>query len=87
MQLDQAFLTLVSPGIYSVWNVIGNDVYECAGECGEEVSNEEALESCLDAGRLSMYGHADTDAAISAAIKANTYSKVMKFLKKNIQLA
>lgn len=87
MPLDKAFLTLVATAIYAVWNEIGSDVYACAAECGEEVSNEEALESCIDASRLTYAGYKDVDDAIGAAIKEHTYKKVMSFLRKNIQLA
>lgn len=86
MQLDNAFLRLVSPGIYAVWNTIGNDVMNCAEECGESVSNGEAIESCIDADRLAMYGYADANGVIDSAIKDQTYDKTMKFLKKNIKL-
>lgn len=38
--------------VTQVWQQIGHDVLQCAQECGgEELDNESAIESCLDADR------------------------------------
>lgn len=42
--------------INSTWQAIGSDILQCSAECGEEVDNEQAVESCIDADRIVTYG-------------------------------
>lgn len=74
--------------IQEVWQEIGSDTMMCAQECGEEVSNEEAIESCIDADRLTTIAQSpESDAEVSLLIKQHTYTGMMKQLRKELQLA
>jgi DNA-binding MurR/RpiR family transcriptional regulator len=42
--------------VQATWQEIGSDIEQCAAECEEQVSNEEAIETCIDADRIVMYG-------------------------------
>jgi hypothetical protein len=86
MKLDQAFIAAVHPAISAVWQEIGSDVISCSQEMGEDTSNAEAMESVLDADRLTTNGYEAEDKLIEEAIKEHTYSKVEKFLCKHIKL-
>lgn len=87
MKLDKAFITQIDAAVSDVWQEIGSDLYACCAEQGEELTNEEAIESVLDADRMTTFGHPEADALVSEAIKEHGYSKVAKFIGKNISLA
>ena len=87
MKLDQQFIQAVRPAIMQVWNYIGADSYACAQECGERLTNEAALEGCIDADRIAtLCKKPEVDALIGEAIKEHGYGKVMASLKRNIRL-
>lgn len=86
MELNDALK--LKPAIIRTWNEIGSDLVECAAECGEDVSNEEALEACLDADRLLTNGKDSEANDLARKLVAKFgYDKVLKTLAKNIQLA
>jgi hypothetical protein len=95
MKLDKEFLETVTGPIQAVWQYIGSDSYAAAQECGERLTNEAALEGCIDAGRLidcALGGGSKergklADAAVGEAIKQHGYKKVMTYLKRHIKLA
>ena len=85
--LTPEFINLVNNPINNVWQTIGSDLYAVVEECGDTLGNEEAIECCIDANRLTMYGHKDAENAIDNAVKQHGYGKVHKYLCKNIKLA
>lgn len=93
MKLDQQFIELVRGPILDTWQYIGSDCEQCAAEMGERLDNEAAIEGCIDANRLTSCAMGDkakaqaAEAAITEAIKAHKYTKVLKFLSKHIRLA
>ena len=86
MKLDQDFLAVVKPAICYTWSQIGHDVYECGGR----VTNGVAIEACIDADRVSVYGGSDKEKAAKLITEACTkyaYTTVHRFLCKHIKLA
>jgi len=73
--------------INAVWDYIGSDCEQCANECGEELTNEMAIESCIDADRLKTNGHKAADKELHALIEQHGYGPVAKALEKKISLA
>jgi hypothetical protein len=81
MKLDATVIEQVRNPIRKAWNYIAADVYELCGD------NEEALEMCIDANRLSMcVDEPEAEKLVLALVKEHGYSKTLKFLGKNIQL-
>lgn len=85
-KLDQAFADRMHNAIYNVWQQIGSDTISAAAECEESVSNAAALETCIDADRMSTFGHPQEDADLGKAIELYGYKAVMALLKKRIKL-
>ena len=86
--LDNEVLRVVRGPINSVWSTIGTDCEEACAIAGDELTNEIAVEACIDANRIEQFtGRKDVDKYISELIKQHTYAKVLKFLSKNILLA
>lgn len=87
---DPRFTNLVR-AVNSCWQSIGNDIYECAAECGESVTNEQAVESCLDADRLLMYPGGTSGKEANEFVKelcdAGKYSALNKAVRKACRLA
>ena len=79
MELNNDFLKQVEPAILAGWDYINADI-------PGEADNHEAIETTIDANRLTMIGYKDADQLIMQAVKEHGYSKVMKFLVKNIPL-
>lgn len=79
MELNNDFLKQVGPAIINGWNYIAADM-------PEDTDNHEAIETTIDANRLAMIGYKDADQLIMQAVKEHGYSKVMKFLVKNLPL-
>ena len=80
------FTPSVINAVRAVWNEIGSDSIACAQECGEDMTNEAALEGVLDADRMTTFGYPDADKEVSALIKAHSYQKVMRALKTQVKL-
>lgn len=54
---------------YAVWQQIGSDMISACRECGEECTNESAIETCFDADRpLTLLGEAE-EAVCDAAFE------------------
>ena len=49
--------------INNTWQAIGSDILQCAEECGDDVDNEQAVESCIDADHIVTYGGENGKAA------------------------
>lgn len=79
MELNNDFLKQVEMPIIQTWGYVAADM-------PEDTDNHEAIETCIDANRLDMSGHKAADGLIIQAVKEHGYEKVMKFLKKHIQL-
>ena len=86
-KLDKAIIAKLNGPIHNVWNDIGSDVDAVSNEMGEETTNAVAIESCIDAGRLTTNGHKEADELLDVLFKEHGYDKVFKFLNKNIRLA
>jgi hypothetical protein len=87
--LDHAFLAIVRPAIMSTWNYIGSDSEQLAHECGERLTNEAALEGCIDANRLASFAGENgkrADVLVTNAIDVHGYQKVMAYLKRHVRL-
>jgi len=77
-----AEMLVIKPAIRKVWNYIGMDVEDACGN-----NNEEAIEVCIDADRLTMCAdEPEADALVKAVLKTADYSKVLKFLSTAIPL-
>jgi hypothetical protein len=55
---NAALVERLIPAVNACWQAIGSDVMELCGE-DEPYSKEIAIEQCLDANRLAMYGGPD----------------------------
>lgn len=49
--------------VNATWQAIGSDLIASCEECGEQVDNYNAVESCIDADRIVVYGGAYGQAA------------------------
>lgn len=99
--MDEPTFKQLNDAIWSTWQCIGPDVYQAVEEYGEgEVSNADAVESCIDADRLRMYGDPSNHAGLDGSVVGNAaqdlirqlvlahgYEPVLKYLCKRIQLA
>lgn len=74
VEADPRFTKLVAD-LCALWNGIAPD----AGEC----SAAEAVELCIDAGRLTMDGYADSDKYVTELIAAHGYEPVEALLVKH----
>jgi hypothetical protein len=88
MELNKAVIERLSSPMLRTWNAIGYDIYQSYADMGEELDNEDAIESCIDANRIDTYGE-DPKAGklVSALITAHGYPKVLKFLSKHFPFA
>ena len=73
-----------STALYHVWNSIGPDIIE---SCGEELDNEQAIESCLDADQLMYNGYPELNNKLKELCKEHGYHKVLKFFAKHNKFA
>ena len=90
-KLDKALLEKVSRAINITWQQVGYD----ALQMDSRMSNSGAIEICIDADRLwfcsGLHGKSFEDAvladeALAGAFEAHSYSKVLRFLARNIKL-
>jgi hypothetical protein len=47
--------TALCHAVRQCWQAIGNDVLQACEDCGEGCTNQDAIEACLDADRLTYY--------------------------------
>lgn len=86
MKLNKDFIKAINGPIWLTWNYVSPDVGEC--------DNEEAIEICLDADRMTMLAQGSreleegkaADKLIDEAIKEHGYEAVMAYIADNIQL-
>ena len=82
-QLNQAFIQRVKPVILKVWNAIAADLCDDS----DELDNDLAIESCIDANRLFINGEdQEADFLLREQCRMHGYTKVLKFLSRNISL-
>lgn len=102
-QLNDATFAQLKGPIMRCWQVIAPDLYQLYDESGDDedcLTNDGAIEACIDADRLRMYGgeqHASlrqgspdgnaADELIKALCAAHGYSTVLKWLSTKIHLA
>lgn len=80
-------LKIVTSAIHNTWQAIGSDVLACAE--GEPIDNESAIECCIDAERIQMYGgpqRLEAQKLLNEAFEKFNWKIVMKQLKKTIKL-
>ena len=87
MKLDTQVLAQVKGPIHAVWSEVGSDVDSVSAELGESTTNDVAMESAIDAGRMTIIGHPEADALLQSLFAEHGYTRVFKFLCKNIRLA
>lgn len=69
------------------WQAIGSDIVACAEECGEEVDNESAVECCIDADRIVVYGGegaAEAQREFRARVAVVGYSVALRELARSL---
>lgn len=88
-ELDALIAKLRGP-MRRTFEVTAHDLEEACRSCGEKLTNEGAVESCLDGGGLmGMYGGAEgkeCEALLDAASKNGTYMQVFRAVCKQIIL-
>lgn len=78
--------------VFAVWSIIGNDVEQAAISCGEGLDNESAVESCIDADRLEMYGSSRgsegkrLSKTLDKLIEEHGYDRVLRALNRECRL-
>lgn len=88
MQLDQAFIKRMQQPMWQTWNSIGYDIIACMQECGEELTNEQAIESCCDANNLWLNGNdKEADQLMFEMCRKHGYVEVQEFLCKHFKFA
>lgn len=58
-----AFSKELIRAVNATWQAIASDVLQACAECGDEPDNEGAVEMCIDADRIVMYGGEEGQAA------------------------
>lgn len=82
MKLDHNVIEQLSNPINQVWQYIGGEVEEMVGD-----ANDEALELCIDAGRLTTVANSPSaDELVSQLIDEHGITQVFDFLNENIRL-
>lgn len=88
MQLDNVFIARMQQPMRQTWNSIGYDIIECMNACGEDLTNEQAIESCTDANNLWLNGDdKEADELVRQMCKEHGYVKVQEFLCKHFKFA
>ena len=86
---DPRFPTLLS-NIRQCWQSVGGDTIDACNECEQRLTNKTAIETCIDANRLTMYPGGEEGAAsdnfVTELCKQGGYTILMKVLKKAIFL-
>jgi hypothetical protein len=87
MELEAGLDQLVRP-LLAVWNAIGHDVEDSIQAVGDELSNEGAIELCLDADHLRYTGgDAQADALLHQLVRQHGLDQVIKGLARRVTLA
>jgi hypothetical protein len=81
--LNQEFIGKVKPAILRVWNSVAADL--CDDD--DEMSNQLAIEYCIDADRLWLCGEdKDANDLVREQCKIHGHTRVLKFLSRNISI-
>lgn len=80
MELNKEAIDQLARPIGHVWDQIAYDLVDIVGD------NEEAIEMCVDARRLSMFGFPEADEFARKLFMANNIDDVYRFLSKHIRL-
>lgn len=76
--------------VVQTWEVVAGDCYEVASECGEKLTNAMAVETCLDANRMAMYGGEagkEADKLLDQACRAGHYTQIFRAICRELKLA
>ena len=88
MLLDQAVINRFSDPMWQTWNAIGYDIIESCAVCGEELDNEQAIESCMDANNLMYTGDdKEADDLLHVLCAEHGYRTVLEFFMKHFKYA
>lgn len=74
-------------GLQGVWNAIGYDCEQAMSETGDALTNEIAVECCIDANRLQTFGYPDAEKELDELIEAHGYADVYGLLCREVSLA
>ena len=86
-KLNKDTLDRLRPAIVKTWYTIASDIYDAAAFCDSEVTNENAIETILDADNLATNGEdKEANMLVNELCKDNSVNDVIKFLSDNIQL-
>lgn len=80
MELNAQFVQQLDYPIRQVWNAIAADM-DCS-----EMTNRDAIDTCIDCDRLETFCSVQDQQLIRAAIASNSYKEVVDLLTKNISL-
>jgi hypothetical protein len=72
--------------VIRVWQQIGYDSLQACAECGEEIDNETAIESCLDADRPLTFDSRESQALCKLAYEKYGFDAVRLALSKQVNL-
>lgn len=89
LEIDAIVATLRGP-VFNTWQQIGGDVEESCASCEEKLTNAVAIEACLDANRMRMYGGAsgvEADELVGKLAREGHYTQVYRALCRALQLA
>lgn len=86
-QLNAEFVMRVKASIIQVWNAIGADLQDACAAHGGPMTNEEVIESCIDASQLQTFANdPEADKLILNQCKIHGYTRVLRYLSRNIHL-
>ena len=83
MELDKAFIDLVTGPIVSTWVDIGDEVAEVCKKAGTPLDNAFAIGFCID---INASKDEATMSALNAAIAKHSYDEVLSYLARHIRL-
>lgn len=74
--------------IFRTWDQIAPDVFQIFNETGEQLTNIDALEFCIDADRLLLNGgDAEANEIVKQLCVEHGYKKVLNFLNTRFLIA
>lgn len=79
-------MKVVLAAIPRVWDYIGEDSMQLADELGETMTNEAAVEGCIDANRLGAHGSAEAEAALRRLLAEYAYPELLAELANKVRL-
>lgn len=70
--------------VRDVWQEIGSDCLACCDD--EPMTNEGAIETCLDADRLDTFGYKNAEEEMDRLMDSHSFSKIVKSLAIHVKL-